>query len=510
MKTCIIRLFRWITLGTGLLACSQLLVAQSPGTFFKQIDFDQNSDFAASIIPADSGYILLGGGTMYNNPIITATKIAKIDYAGELIWQKTYGKPYYIQRGGSWGALVKTFDGDYVSGGGSEDTSGIRNPFLIKFDENGDTLWTRTYFQPRYTSLEDLVQTPDSGYAFAGYKTMPNGKYDYYLLKTDRDGHIEWDRTYGASKQDGAVGIDLTPEGGFILSGGTDNYGNGITDGWNVKVEPTSGQIQWTKTYGTIRDDCGTFTRHIGGYFYIMTHCLDTLIHPGDFDKWAFYLAKLYPNGEIIWRTFFNDPEVIMIYNVYQLPGGGYLLMGYKNEILHSKSRAWFAKVNEDGEKCWERDYRFVADRSHIVTDMAFAPDGGFMFTGITSGVPGMGGSDFMVLKLDSMGCFTPGCDTLTSREAPLLAPEGSLRLWPNPAQEHLQVAYCPASPLRQPLLQLRNSAGQLVQQQALPPGGACLETALSLAHLPAGLYHVALYEAGRLLAGGRVIRLGE
>lgn len=47
---------------------------------------------------------------------------------------------------------------------------------------------------------------------------------------------------------------------------------------------------------------------------------------------------------------------------------------------------------------------------------------------------------------------------------------------------------------------------GQLVTERALSPGGACLETEISLAHLPAGLYHVALYEQGRLLAGGRVI----
>lgn len=493
-------------MGIGLMACSHMLFPQGSNTFFKRIAFGQNADAGASILLADDGYIVYGGGTEFNTPVIGAIKIAKIDFDGNVVWTKTYGKPFFNWYQGSWGALVKTYDKNYVFGGSAHDTINNSSVLIGKFDENGDTLWTRNYSHPAYVTILDAVQAPDSGFAFVGFKTMPNGNYDYYLLRTDQDGHFLWDKTYGASKDDIGIGIDLTPEGGFILSGGTDNYGNGITDGWNVKVEPTSGQIQWTKTYGTIRDDCGTFTKHVGGYFYITKHCVDTVINPGDFDKWSWYLSKLNPNGDIIWQTFFNSPEVLEVYNVSKLPNSGYLLMGYINATLFSNSRAWFAKVSEQGEKCWEREYRFEESESYFVTDVAFTPDNHFIFTGMASALPGSVGSDFLILQLDSMGCFTPGCDTLNVSIETLIPSHEGLRVWPNPVRDNLHIEYCPDSFIQQPTVILYNLDGKMLFQKELPPTNRCLEAELALPDLPKGIYHLAIYDKDQLLAREKVM----
>ncbi len=493
-------------MGVGLLICSQFMLhAQDSSTFFKRIPFGNNSDAGTAIIEADDGYILLGGGTEFGSPIITSTKIAKIDYAGNILWQKTYGKPYHIWRGGSWGAIVKTYDGNYVSGGGVEDTSGVRNPFVFKFNEQGDTLWTKAYAKPTYTPLFELVQTPDSGFAFVGYITMPNGNFDYYLMRTDQDGDILWEKTYGAANHDIGIGIDLTPEGGFILSGGTDNYGNGQTDGWNIKVEPTSGQVQWDKTYGTIRDDCGSLTRHLGGYFYLMRQCLDTVINQGDYHL-PYYIAKLYPNGEIMWQTFFNGPEVINIYNIVPLLDTSYILMGYKSEFLGSEASIWVAKVGSDGDKCWQREYVMEENNSYYMTDVALAPDGGLIFSGTAGGRSGSGGSDFMVLKLDSMGCFTPGCDTLNVSIETLIPGHEALRVWPNPVLDNLHIEFCPDIFIQQPKAILFNLTGQIVFQQKLSAATRCLDTKLALPDLPAGVYHLVLYDNDRIVAREKVM----
>jgi hypothetical protein len=95
----------------------------------------------------------------------------------------------------------------------------------------------------------------DGGYALTGYtEFFGAGDQDCWLVKTDKNGNIEWNQTYGGTETDLATSLIQTSDQGYALAGQTSSFGAGDTDFWLVKVD-SSGNIQGNRTYGGTEDD---------------------------------------------------------------------------------------------------------------------------------------------------------------------------------------------------------------------------------------------------------------
>jgi len=101
-------------------------------------------------------------------------------------------------------------------------------------------MWSQTYGGTSSDYAEAMVQTSDGGFALAGYtRSFGAGSYDFWLVKTDEYGDMEWNQTYGGAGIDDAYALVETSDGGYALAGGpglvkTDAYGN----------------MEWYRTYG--------------------------------------------------------------------------------------------------------------------------------------------------------------------------------------------------------------------------------------------------------------------
>ena len=94
---------------------------------------------------------------------------------------------------------------------------------LVKTNEIGDTMWTRTigsYYREEGFSVQ---QTLDGGYILAGV-TGSNWN-DVYLVKTDETGDTVWTKTYGGDNDDRGRSVQITTEGGYIVTGWTIIWG---------------------------------------------------------------------------------------------------------------------------------------------------------------------------------------------------------------------------------------------------------------------------------------------
>jgi FlaG/FlaF family flagellin (archaellin) len=137
--------------------------------------------------------------------------------------------------------------------------TGTSNTFVALAEEPPVTMWNQTYGETAYDMAYSLVATSDGGYAIAGRTySFGAGMDDFWLVKTDVSGNMEWNRTYGGPNIDIAFSMVATSDGGYALAGYTGSFGAGAEDFWLVKTD-AYGNMEWNQTYGGTGDDTARF-----------------------------------------------------------------------------------------------------------------------------------------------------------------------------------------------------------------------------------------------------------
>jgi hypothetical protein len=158
-------------------------------------------------------------------------------------WNKAYG-------GTGWDeayALVQTGDSGYALAGYTTSFAiGYFDFWLVKTDANGNALWNKTYGTMGSDKAQALVQTTDGGYALAGWEGFSNesfgaGVFDFWLVKTDSSGNMQWNKAYGGTGWDEAYALVQTGDSGYALAGYTNSSGADLYDFWLVKLGPEVG-----------------------------------------------------------------------------------------------------------------------------------------------------------------------------------------------------------------------------------------------------------------------------
>jgi hypothetical protein len=151
-----------------------------------------------------------------------------------LEWSRTY-----VWKGNAWAnSVVQTIDGGYAMAGWTDSSGGGEVDFLlVKVNAVGNMLWNHTYGGAKDQFAFSLVQASDGGFALAGYtNSFGAGDDDFWLVKTDALGNMEWNQTYGGTANDEAYWVIQTSDGGYALAGYTDSFGNGVHDIYLVKT----------------------------------------------------------------------------------------------------------------------------------------------------------------------------------------------------------------------------------------------------------------------------------
>ena len=150
---------------------------------------------------------------------------------------KTYGTDSLD--GGS--SVAHTNDGGYIIVGETYSSigAGSRDIYLIRTDANGVELWNKTYAGPAIDDGLSVVQTNDGGFIITGQTfSFGNGMCDVYLIKTNSDnGDTLWTKTYGGADEDGGWSIARTVDGGFIICGATTSFGPGSENIYLIKTD---------------------------------------------------------------------------------------------------------------------------------------------------------------------------------------------------------------------------------------------------------------------------------
>ena len=338
---------------------------------------------------SDGGYIFVGETNSFGTGDYDFWMV-KTDGAGDSLWSKTYGgneddECYSIQQ---------TSDGGYILAGFTKSFGG-RDPdfWLVKTDENGDSLWSRTFGGDYSDLCWSIQQTTDGGYILAGYtQSLGAGLFDFWLVKTDEIGDSLWSRTFGGDGFEECHSVQQTEDGGYVLAGYTSSYGSGAYDFWLVKTDEI-GDSLWSQTFGGSEDDLCNSIRQTSDEGYILAGYTKSF-GAGEYDFW---IIKTDENGDSLWSRTFGGLLYEKCFSVQQTTEGGYILAGYIQPYGVYISDFWLVKTDEDGDSLWS--ITFGGDDLEECYSVQQTSDGGYILAGYTHSF-GACRDDFWIIKV--------------------------------------------------------------------------------------------------------------
>jgi hypothetical protein len=344
--------------------------------------------------------------------------VIKFDSSGQIIWQKIYG---LTGKDNIAGSIASISDGGFIV---TEFPVIIESGVLgglMRLDSDGNVIWQVSYDNWMPGSV---IQTSDGEFIVAGVSIASDSSIvDCSIIKFTADGILKWQKTYGGSGMEYAVSIQQTNDGGYIVDGfsnSTDipdvtNYGG--FDFYIIKLD-ASGEVQWQKMYGGSGDDMSGVIIQTSDDGYIVAGTSNSIDIPGVANHGLndIYVLRLGIEGDIIWeRMYGGSGEENCDFNLGLLPiqDNGFIISGKSSStdiagvVNHGDYDAYIIKVNADGEIGWHNMYggsAYDCARSVIT-----ASDGGYIIVGSSTstdieGTANHGQSDAYVLKIDPSG----------------------------------------------------------------------------------------------------------
>ena len=282
---------------------------------------------ARSLVEAsDGGYAIVGGNGL-----------VKTDNYGNLEWNQTYGGPGYDY----FNSLIETSDRGYAMGGifnqEYEDPFGDCDFWLVKTDEQGNLEWNKTYGESGYDYVNSLVEASDGGYLLAGSTGLWLVQSTAWVIKTDKQGNMEWNQTYGGKERSEVNSVVRTSDGGYALAG----YLSG--DVWLIKIDEF-GDVTWDQTYSKGQAYSLVATSD-GGYALAGT----TSSKNGDQTYTESWMIKTDASGNEVWSQTYGGTGNQYIYSLVETSDGAFALAGYISHAYPDPAEVLLMKTDKYG-----------------------------------------------------------------------------------------------------------------------------------------------------------------
>ncbi|MGC8916482.1 MAG: CARDB domain-containing protein, partial [Thermoanaerobaculum sp.] len=317
-----------------------------------------------AVRPTPDGGFVVAGWIAFGSSSNADAWVLKFDSSGTLQWQKAYGGSGKDRAT----SIEPTSDGGYIVGGttgsfGTVADSTDYNLWVFKLDGAGNLQWQRFFDLPQDvdSSVDQIVRVVpvQGGYLVAGEAwNIGAGKDDTLLIKLDNGGNVVWQRTVGGSEWESAWDVRATTDGGAIVAG--HSWSVNVSDYWLLKLD-ASGALQWQKGYTghSVQEEHATSVvlTNDGGYLVVGWEDIGAI--------WYLSMLKLAADGTLVWQKKYEHsvgrlvPRHVQFNSIStgDITIDGYIVAGWVTDTVGTK-KAWLAWFDTSGNVVWSKAYR--------------------------------------------------------------------------------------------------------------------------------------------------------
>jgi hypothetical protein len=381
--------------------------------------------------------------------------LVKTDLTGNVIDKRIVGEPHFTLGPYYGESMIIDRDSFFlICCWLQDDSTGFSDGYIVKFDRNLDTLWTRVYDIPPLLAGCPAFTNPMN--YFSVIRQCPDGNYilgcNYdkdciyanrrsALCKIDTAGNVLWWKAYPTYNE--IFDIELALDSGFYIP---ENFSNQL----HVVKTDSLGNVQWSvQVNHQILPHLIPRIELFGNEYYYAAswHWRDNTLKTS-----SLVISKVNTiTKQLVWEKVFMIHDAFTSSEVY-----GHILMeldSQSNVIIAGTSRldsAWgwgyfkgvLLKLNSQGDSLWSRYYEIPGHYDmYKFNDLVLMPDGGYAMFGMCFPVDLTYNWAAWIVRTDSMG-WAPGSQSVGVEEINIGPPLSSFYLFPNPADYYVDIRF--------------------------------------------------------------------
>ena len=367
---------QFILLAAFIVSVPSLLTAQFTG--FQKIfgDTEKRAVGVASVNLNDEFIFLVGYESSDGDD--TQGTLSKLDLEGNLFWTYRFGtRDNDIPRN-----ILFNDKGEIVVVGETQANGASQvSAFVFVFDTSGIELWSEKY-NDDYNNIffNSIKQTTDRGYIICGYITGQGFGNDYYIVKIDEDGDVEWDQTYGGLNNEVGMTIEVLEDGSYVFVGDKQQSAQGPY-GIEMMGIDSVGDIKW-------QSDINDFTN--GGVKSMIRNKAGNLFVVGEAtppNRTAFdvFLTEVRSDGQLVWQRFIDaSPQSDAGFGIMEIPNeSGYMVTGYGFNETTDDTDIMVSQLDPSGVEQHRQYYENPGP--DIGYDIKPTDNGSFIVTGVAT-----------------------------------------------------------------------------------------------------------------------------
>jgi len=377
----------------GVIQAAEVKAAQKKLTFEKvwQETYGGNdTDRAMAVVALENGDVAVAGTCKSFDALQSDICVTRLNAKGKTIWRKMLGGKNMDMASG----ISRAKDGSILVTGTSRSFSKNRDRdiYVAKISLEGKGIWQTTFGKERAEYGRAIAGTDDGGAIVVGEtESFGNGYKDIYIVKMDKDGRMLSEKKMGGEKEELVRGLTRTLDGSLVMVGSREIDRAGDSDFFVLKMDQDGKKI-WARTYG------GEYEDILNG----VTPTLDGgIVAAGTTRSWGsaetdLTVLKFSKEGKLIWHKIYGYKHYDFANAVTVTREGDFIIAGGSNSMGEGVYDVYVIALDRNGELFWSGLYGDI--NTDIAQGVTRTSDGSIVVVGESDSYGNA--KDFFLLKL--------------------------------------------------------------------------------------------------------------